>query len=101
MEKETSCQKKAGLQARANYKFRAKLGNKKKERQNTNIERTNVKKICDSTIMNQFNLIEIGKEIRRGMLTDLTMNEIVTRVCDRRIGCGLSKKIDLTKDKFT
>ena len=50
--------------ARSNYLFRANKKKKKSERQNESIVRTNVKKSCDSTVMNFFKLDEFRKKLK-------------------------------------
>ena len=57
--------------------FRANQYKCKRERQNTNVERTNVKKMCNSTVMNYFELQEIMKDIRRGIYNEKTTDEII------------------------
>ena len=56
--------------------------------------------MCDSTVMNYFKLQEIEKDIKRGTFNELTMDEMIDRVCNRRLGCGLNRKIALVKDKY-
>ncbi len=55
------------------------------------IMRTNVKKSCDSTVMNYFKLEEFRKEIKNNTIANLTIEDMVAKICQRRIGCGLNK----------
>ena len=91
LERETSCQKKAGITARKNYMIRAKLRKKKNERQNTHIRRTEFKKINNSIVMSYTALREIEKEIKRGEFSELSMEQMIERVCNRKIGCGIEQ----------
>ena len=42
--------------------------------------------------MNYFSLNEIKKDIKRGKYNDTTMKQMVSMVCEKRLGCGLYKK---------
>jgi len=70
---------------------------KKRERQNESIVRTNVKKSCDSTVMNFFKLDEFRKQLKSNHIASLTLDDMVERVCERRIGLGLNKPMIITK----
>ena len=83
--------------ARSNYLFRANKKKKKSERQNESIVRTNVKKSCDSTVMNYFKLDEFRKQLKSNQIANLTLDEMVERVCERRIGLGLNKPKVISK----
>ena len=56
--------------------------------------------MCDSTVMNYFELHEIEKEIKRGALKNTKIDTMVDRVCVRRLGCGLNRKIKTWKDNY-
>jgi len=65
-----------------------------------NIMRTNVKKNCDSTVMNYWMVEEIRKDIKKGKLGTLTIDEMVSRVTERRIGCGLNKQFTMNTNTY-
>ena len=68
---------------------RAKLKKKKNERQNTHIRRTDFKKISNSIVMSYQGLREIEKDIKKGFFNELSMDEMIERVCCHKIGCGI------------
>ena len=57
--------------------------------------------MSDSTVANYFEIQELEKELKNGKLTNLTMEQMLERVCERRIGCGMNKKITLMRDKYS
>ena len=71
--------------------IRAKLRKKKNERENTHIRRTEFKKINNSIVMSYTALREIEKEIKRGEFSELSMDQMIDRVCSRKIGCGIEQ----------